>query len=80
MVDTCLLHLLRHCDDFLQRHRSLLDHSGPEVPASGVVAMRAASDQLARAVDLAWRDVIPRLIDEAYEDMQRSPTRSDPGE
>jgi hypothetical protein len=42
--------------------------------------MRAASDQLARAVDLAWRDVIPRLIDEAYEDMQRSPTRSDPGE
>jgi hypothetical protein len=64
MVDPRLLRLLHHCDDFLQRQRTLLDQSDAPSRAGSIVAMGAAADQFAHAVDLAWRAVILQLVEE----------------
>ena len=55
MVDASLVRLLRECDNFLSRQRTLLDLAVATSCDSGVVtAMDAALDQLTGAVVDGW--------------------------
>ncbi|HEY7273003.1 MAG TPA: hypothetical protein VH502_09740 [Actinoplanes sp.] len=55
MVDASLVRLLRECDNYLSRQRSLLDLAAAAFCDSGVLtAMDAALDQLTGAVVDGW--------------------------
>jgi hypothetical protein len=80
MVDAAFVRLLRECDNYLARQRSLLDLAVATDSGSGVVtAMDAALDQLTGAVVDGWRTFRAEMMVES--DVFDMPDlRADPGE
>jgi hypothetical protein len=77
MVEPTFVRLLHDCDLYLSRQQILIDEAAVMgLPDGGVVAMEAALEQLARAVDLAWRQLVTEMEHGAH----TRPARLDPGE
>jgi hypothetical protein len=80
MVDPALVRLLRECDNYLSRQRSLLDLAATIECDSGMVtAMDAALDQLTGAVVDGWRNFRAEVAGYA-DDVDTPDLRVDPGE
>jgi hypothetical protein len=84
MADTRVLQLLHDCDQFLARQQELLDRAvATGCSRCTVVAMDAALDQLAAAVDSAWRLARPELTPGREAEESRPPSHNagtEPGE
>jgi hypothetical protein len=80
MVDASLVRLLRECDNYLSRQRSLLDLAVASNCDNGVVtAMDAALDQLTGAVVDGWRIFRAEMVSN-LEDVDEPDRRPEPGE
>jgi hypothetical protein len=80
MVDASLVRLLRECDNYLSRQRSLLDLAVAANCDNGVVtAMDAALDQLTGAVVDGWRIFRAEMVSN-LEDVDEPDCRPEPGE
>jgi hypothetical protein len=65
MVDASLVRLLRECDNYLSRQRSLLDLAAATSCESGLLtAMDAALDQLTGAVVDGWSTFHAEIVDD----------------
>jgi hypothetical protein len=80
MVDATLVRLLRECDNYLVRQRSLLDLAvATQCDSAMVTAMDAALDQLAGAIVDGWQAFRAEMVDNC-EDCDTADFRPHPGE